>query len=107
MKAVKLSDSEIQAHLTDLPGWAVVENALIKTYTFPDFVNALVFVNALAVHAEELQHHPDLDIRYNKVTVRLTTHDSGGITRLDFGLAQEAESDAPYGHADNTDMHAA
>jgi 4a-hydroxytetrahydrobiopterin dehydratase len=106
MHAVKLSDSEIQAHLTDLPGWACVENMLIKTYRFPDFASALIFVNALAVHAEEMQHHPDIDIRYNKVTIRLTTHDVGGITRLDFGLAQEAESDAPLGHPDESDTHA-
>ncbi|MDX1935134.1 MAG: 4a-hydroxytetrahydrobiopterin dehydratase [Capsulimonadales bacterium] len=107
MHVVKLSDSEIQAHLTDLPGWAVENDALVRTYRFPGFPEAIRFVNALAEHAERLQHHPDIDIRYSRVTLRLTTHDVGGISMKDFGLAQEAESDAPLGHADDSDTHAA
>jgi 4a-hydroxytetrahydrobiopterin dehydratase len=95
MRHPKLMDTEISVHMTDLPGWAMVDNALVRTYTFPDFVNAMVFVNEVARRAEAIQHHPDIDIRYNKVTIRLTTHDSGGITSLDFGLAQEMEAEAP------------
>ena len=99
MRHPKLSDSEISAHMTDLPGWAVQEDALVRSYIFPNFVEAIKFVNQLADRAEAMQHHPDIDIRYNKVTIRLSTHDAGGITSLDFRMAQEAESDAPYEHA--------
>jgi 4a-hydroxytetrahydrobiopterin dehydratase len=106
MRAPKLTDSEIQAHLTDLPGWAVQESALKRTYTFPDFVEAMKFVNQLADEAERVQHHPDIDIRYNKVTIALTTHDSGGITGKDFQLAQQAESFAPREHADESEFRA-
>lgn len=89
MRAPKLTDSEIQAHLTDLPGWAVQENALKRTYTFPDFVEAMKFVNQLADEAERIQHHPDIDIRYNKVKMLLTSHDSGGVTRRDTRMAKQ------------------
>lgn len=95
MNHPKLTDSEISAHLTDLPGWAILNDALTRTYEFPDFAEAMIFVNEVARRAEAMQHHPDIDIRYNKVTIRLTTHDAGGISSLDFGLAQELESEAP------------
>jgi 4a-hydroxytetrahydrobiopterin dehydratase len=91
MLAAKLTDGEIQTRLNDLPGWAVQDNALRRTYQFPDFVAAIKFVNQLADEAERVQHHPDIDIRYNKVTLTLSTHDSGGITAKDFGLAQRAD----------------
>jgi len=95
MRTPKLTDSEIQNKLTDLPGWAVQENALQRTYQFADFVAAMKFVNHLADEAERVQHHPDIDIRYNKVTLTLSTHDSGGITAKDFALAQQADAFAP------------
>lgn len=95
MRHPKLTDGEISAHMTDLPGWAVLDDSLVRTYQFPDFAEAMIFVNEAARRAEEMQHHPDIDIRYNKVTIRLSTHDAGGITSLDFGLAQELESEAP------------
>lgn len=95
MKTPRLSDAEIQVSLATLTGWAIEDATLTKTYTFPDFVTAMRFVNGLADRAEAAQHHPDLDIRYNKVRVALSTHDSGGITRKDFALAKEADTLLP------------
>ena len=95
MRHPKLTDSEISAHMTDLPGWAALDDGLVRTYAFPDFANAMIFVNEVARRAEAMNHHPDIDIRYNKVMIRLFTHDAGGITSQDFGLAQELESEAP------------
>ncbi len=94
MAAPKLSDDEVQQRLPTLPGWSVEGGALTKTYNFPDFVRAMAFVNAVAEAAERAQHHPDIDIRYSRVTLGLVTHDSGGITEQDFALAAEAEDRA-------------
>jgi 4a-hydroxytetrahydrobiopterin dehydratase len=62
-----------------------------RIYEFPDFVGAMVFVKAIALHAEDVQHHPDIDIRWNKVTLTLTTHDAGGLTLMDFEVARQAD----------------
>ncbi len=91
MRMPKLSDAEITARLADLPGWTMENAAIEKTFTFADFFHAMRFVNRLADAAEAADHHPDLDIRYNKVRVVLTTHDSKGLTENDFALAEEAE----------------
>ncbi len=92
MRVSKLSDETVQGKLAEIPGWSVAENALRKTFSFADFVQSMQFVNRLAIAAEAAQHHPDIDIRYSKVTVSLSTHDSGGITEKDFALAQEADA---------------
>jgi len=92
MRMPKVDDRVIQDHLPHLPGWTYEEDALVKTYEFEDFARAMQFVNRLAELAEIADHHPDMDIRYNKVKVRLTTHDSGGVTENDLSLAQEAEA---------------
>jgi 4a-hydroxytetrahydrobiopterin dehydratase len=93
VKVPKLTDAEIQSSLSTINGWTITGgDTLTKTFTFADFVAAIAFVNHLAEKAEAANHHPDLDIRYNKVTVRLSTHDSGGITVNDFTLAKEADS---------------
>jgi 4a-hydroxytetrahydrobiopterin dehydratase len=94
MPAPKLSDADVQGRLAGLNGWSVQDGALIRTYVFPDFVRAMAFVNAVADAAEAAQHHPDIDIRYSKVTLALVTHDSGGITEADFALAAEADQHA-------------
>lgn len=94
MRTPKLPDAEIPARLATLPGWKFKDNAIEKTFVFSDFVQAMRFVNRLAGDAEAAEHHPDLDIRYNKVRVVLTTHDSGGLTENDFALAQKAEDAA-------------
>jgi 4a-hydroxytetrahydrobiopterin dehydratase len=92
MTAVKLSDEAIQSKLAEISGWTVASDALTKTFAFDDFVQSMQFVNRLGIAAEEAQHHPDIDIRYSKVTLALSTHDSGGITEKDFALAQEADA---------------
>lgn len=91
MAAPKLSEDEIQEHLAKLPGWRVDDITLSKTYRFPSFVKSMEFVNQLAELAESVQHHPDIDIRYDKVTIRLSTHDSSGITKKDIELAASAD----------------
>ena len=78
-------------HLAHLPGWTQEGKQLITQYKFKDFVTALQFVNQLASTAESINHHPDINIRYNKVKLMLTTHDSGGITKNDVELAAAAD----------------
>jgi 4a-hydroxytetrahydrobiopterin dehydratase len=91
MRKPKLTEEQIQSALTELPEWSVKDGVLSKTFAFPDFIGSIQFVIALAFKAEAANHHPDLDIRYNKVHVGLVTHDSGGITENDTALAKEAE----------------
>jgi 4a-hydroxytetrahydrobiopterin dehydratase len=83
----KLTEDEITAHLSNLPGWTRAEETIRKTYQFADFTHALAFVNQVAETAEEVDHHPDIDVRYNKVTLALTTHHAGGLTLNDVDLA--------------------
>jgi len=84
--------SEIQERLRTLSGWEVQNNALQKTFTCADFVSAVEFLNKIVPIAEEMEHHPDVIIKdYNRVTFALTTHDSGGVTELDFALAKRIE----------------
>ena len=92
MRVPKLDEATIQEQLRGLSGWSIQDGALTKTFAFADFVEAMQFVNRLADAAEAAQHHPDIDIRYSKVTVALTTHDSGGITVNDFALAHKADA---------------
>lgn len=87
MRVPKLSEEEITLHLAKLPGWTRKDDALSKTYKFKDFSHALGFVNQIAEAAEAADHHPDILIRYNRVTLTLTTHDSGGLTLNDVSLA--------------------
>lgn len=82
-----LSPTEIAARLPGIPLWSVQNGALHRAFAFPDFVVALAFVNRVAEAAESANHHPDIDIRYNKVNLALSSHDAGGITARDFGLA--------------------
>ncbi len=83
-----MTGPEIREALETLPGWTVADGALTQTLTFADFVGSIRFVNEAANIAEELDHHPDMDIRYNRVLLRLSTHDAGGLTGLDFELAR-------------------
>ena len=91
MDAIKLSDIEIQRELGALPGWSRKGDALAKTFAFANFVGAIAFVNRTAQVAERMDHHPDLDIRYTKIAVTLSTHSAGGITAKDVALAKELE----------------
>ncbi len=88
----KLKPAEIEAALRDLPGWAVRDGMLVRTYAHDHFPEAIVFVNAVAHLAELANHHPDIDIRYTNVTVSLVTHDQGGLTAKDVSLARQIEA---------------
>ena len=83
----KLSSEEIEAKLDTLPEWSLSGESLQRTYSFQDFLAALAFVNRVGDLAEQQAHHPDILIRYDKVTLTLSTHDVGGITDKDFSLA--------------------
>ena len=89
--ATKLSDIEIQRELGTLTGWTRKGESLIKTFTFPTFMAGISFVDRVAVAAEKMDHHPDLDIRYTKIAVVLSTHSAGGITIHDMNLAREMD----------------
>jgi len=85
-------DHEIQGALASLPGWAVEGGALVKQFALPSFRAGVELVNTLASLAEQADHHPDLDIRYDKVRVALVTHSQGGITEKDLQMAQRIEA---------------
>lgn len=89
-----LSEQEIRTALDGLPGWELGDGKITKEYKFGDFVAAVGFVNRVADRAEAADHHPDLDIRYNRVRVGLSTHSAGGITGKDTALAGEIEAAA-------------
>ena len=86
-----LSDQQIASQLKSLPAWHVQAGELVRTFQFQDFRAALLFVNRVADLAEKAGHHPDIDIRYNRVRLGLTTHDAGGLTLKDFDLAALAD----------------
>ena len=94
--AAKLSDIEIQRSLGTRTGWTRRGNALTRTFEFPTFPAAIAFVNRVAEVAEKMDHHPDVDIRYTKVTCSLSTHSAGGITAKDFKLAEEIDLSAEH-----------
>ncbi len=83
----KLSEAEITEQLGALSGWQQDGNMITKTFKLPTFPSAIAFITQVAFLAEAAQHHPDMDIRYNKVLVGLTTHDVGGLSQKDFDLA--------------------
>lgn len=85
----KLNAAQIKSALSAVPEWAKKGATISRTYQFKDFPAAIQFVNAVAELAEQAWHHPDIDIRWNKVTLALTTHDAGGLTQKDFALAQK------------------
>lgn len=88
----KMDESAVKTALESVPEWNEVGGEIQRTYQFDDFVQSMVFVNKVADAAEAAQHHPDILVRYNKVTLTLSTHDVGGITRLDFELADRINS---------------
>ena len=83
-----LSDIAIQRELGSLAGWSRRGDALTRTYQFRNFAQSMEFVNRVAGLAESADHHPDIDIRYAKVTLTLSSHDSGGVTAKDIALAK-------------------
>lgn len=88
---MKLNDATIADWLEGRSGWTRSGDALVKNFKFASFRDAIVFVNRLATLADDANHHPDIDIRYDKVRVSLSTHDEGGITDKDTGMAEQIE----------------
>lgn len=92
-----LSDIAIQRELGNLSGWSRRGESLTRTYQFRNFASAMEFVNRVADAAERADHHPDIDIRYSKVTLVLSTHSAGGITQNDLDLAKAIDSGGESG----------
>jgi 4a-hydroxytetrahydrobiopterin dehydratase len=82
-----LQPDEIDTQLADLPGWSGDTAGIRREYTFPDFPTAVGAVDAVAEEAEDMDHHPDIDIRWRSVTFGVSTHSAGGVTQLDVELA--------------------
>jgi 4a-hydroxytetrahydrobiopterin dehydratase len=89
---MKLTKEELESAVEGLPGWTVVHDKLHREYKFPDFTHAFGFMATAAMAIEKMNHHPEWFNVYNKVTVDLTTHDSGGITQKDVKLAKLLET---------------
>ena len=87
-----LTKQDIKDWLKKLPEWDLDKQAIDRVYEFDDFTQAIDFVNSVAEIAEEDDHHPEIDIRYNKVRVALSTHSEGGLTELDFETAEKIDT---------------
>lgn len=87
----KLNDLQIDEALQTLQGWEMKDGAIVRMYKFKDFLESMAFVNRVAALAEEADHHPDILIRWNKVTLTLVTHSAGGLTEKDFALARATD----------------
>jgi 4a-hydroxytetrahydrobiopterin dehydratase len=95
MMSTVLSHAQIQQALQQLPGWRTNGIALERVFQFASFVQAMEFVNHIAEAAEAVNHHPDILINYNKVTLTLVSHDSGGVTQRDIKMAARINELAP------------
>ena len=87
--ASKLSDDAVRQRLAGLPGWALDGGKLAREFKFGNFARAFGFMASVAIEADKMNHHPEWSNVYNKVSVRLVTHEAKGITELDFELAQK------------------
>jgi 4a-hydroxytetrahydrobiopterin dehydratase len=87
----KLSEEAIARGLVERSEWSRSGEAIQRTFGFGDFKGAIAFVDRVAVRAEEVQHHPDILIRYSKVTLTLSTHDAGGLSEKDFAFASDCD----------------
>jgi len=87
----KLTQEDVEQRLEQSEDWTEINDSIQRTFQFSDFVASMRFVNAVADHAEAVQHHPDVLIRYDKVTLTLSTHDANGITEKDFAFAKFAD----------------
>ncbi len=90
-----LSEQELRDLTDELPEWALEDGKLVRIWTLPNFVDAIALVNRVAQLAEEAQHHPDIDIRYNRVKLALVSHDAGGITASDARMARQLSASFP------------
>jgi 4a-hydroxytetrahydrobiopterin dehydratase len=86
-----LKAKQVHLQLKAIPNWSKRAQTLFRTFKFEGFLKSIDFVNRIAKRAEKSNHHPDIDIRFNKVTLTLTTHDEGGITEKDFSLARQCD----------------
>jgi len=86
-----LTSEQVSLKLKAIPEWSVKAQSLCRTFKFDGFLTSIAFVRRVAKRAEKNQHHPDIDIRYDQVTLTLTTHDEGGITANDFTLAAHCD----------------
>jgi len=84
-----LTDNQIASELADTPGWGKSGDAITRTIERADFRDALLFLGAVAYLAERANHHPDVAISWNQVTLTLSTHSAGGLTFADFNLARQ------------------
>ena len=91
----RLAAAEIQERLAKVPGWALAGDAIERTFRFPTFAAAIAFVDKVAAIADAADHHPDILVRYDRVTLTISTHSAGGLTERDFALAGEIETVAP------------
>ncbi|GAB4239874.1 MAG: 4a-hydroxytetrahydrobiopterin dehydratase [Candidatus Methylacidiphilales bacterium] len=87
-----LSETEVAIQLAGRPGWSSAGSSISRTYRFRNFVEAFAFMTACALEAEKLNHHPEWSNVWATVDVRLTTHDAGGLTELDFRLAERMDA---------------
>ena len=88
----RMADDAIAEALASLPGWSRAGDTLQKTFSFPDYYRTIAFVNAVAWIANQQDHHPDLDVRYNRCGVNFSTHDAGGITLNDLICAARVDA---------------
>jgi 4a-hydroxytetrahydrobiopterin dehydratase len=88
---MRLTDEEITKRMKELPAWRLEDSTIVREYEFKDFAEAFTFMASAAPVADKMDHHPDWTNVYNKVIVRLTSHDEGGLTGKDFELAQEMD----------------
>jgi len=95
--AERLSDITIQREIGNLTGWSRRGDVITKTFQFRNFLAGIDFVTAVAKAAEAADHHPDIDIRYTKITCTLSTHSAGGITQNDLDMARQIEKVADAG----------
>jgi 4a-hydroxytetrahydrobiopterin dehydratase len=88
----RLSEEDIRQALAKLPDWSLAGQTIQRKFTLPSFAAAMAFVNQIAVAAERANHHPDITINYNLVTISLSTHSESGVTRKDVELAAQIET---------------
>lgn len=87
-----LPDQEVEAFVAAHPEWSWADKEITRTYEFEDFNESMGFVTRVSMEAEKANHHPDIDIRWNKVTLTLSTHSEGGLTAMDLDLADTADN---------------
>jgi 4a-hydroxytetrahydrobiopterin dehydratase len=86
-----LTNKQVGVHLKGVPNWSKRAETIVRTFHFEGFLKSIAFVNRIAGKAQKSKHHPNIDIRFDEVTLTLSTHDEGGITEKDFSLARQCD----------------